>query len=366
LAVGRELRRRGCEVTLLVSSKRIDSLAAQAAGDMETVALPAVGLSRGNVPGFAWRFWQSYWLSRKHFQKRRPHFVLGMGGFASAPPVLAGGHLGARTFVHESNSVPGRANRLLARSVDGAFAWFQSASDELLARRVEVVGMPVRPEFLRLPPPAQARAALGLEAGAPVLLVMGGSQGAGPINQFLITILPQLLDAMPQLQFIHLTGPADLEKVRAACAGSGRRAVVRAFLGEMALALAAADAAVSRAGASSLAEFAACRLPAILIPYPAAADDHQFHNALAFARGGAARLLQQRALTSAMLAEEILALLANTERRSAMRQALAAWHRPEAAAQIADKMLHWSGSALSVPVSSAPDPAAPNLGVLNV
>jgi UDP-N-acetylglucosamine--N-acetylmuramyl-(pentapeptide) pyrophosphoryl-undecaprenol N-acetylglucosamine transferase len=333
---------------------------------MEVVTLPAVGLSRANATRFAWRFWQSYWLSRKHFQKHRPQFVLGMGGFASAPPILAGGHLGARTFLHESNSVPGRANRWLARSVDGAFTYFQTAADELSARRVEVVGMPVRPEFLGLTPPAEARRALGLKADAPVLLVMGGSQGAGRINDLLTGILPHLLDALPRLQFIHLTGPADHEKVRAAYAGRNCPAVVRAFLGEMAVALAAADAAVSRAGASSLAEFAACRLPAVLIPYPTAADDHQFHNAAAFARSGAARSLQQQMLAPARLAEEILALLGNAEQRAAMRQALGAWHRPEAAAQMADKMLQWGGCAQVVPVSSEPNPAPPKLGVLNV
>jgi UDP-N-acetylglucosamine--N-acetylmuramyl-(pentapeptide) pyrophosphoryl-undecaprenol N-acetylglucosamine transferase len=175
-----------------------------------------------------------------------------------------------------------------------------------------------------------------------------------------------LLEALPQLQFVHLTGPADFDPVRAAYAGRNRPAVVRAFLGDMAAALASADAAVSRAGASSLAEFAACRLPAILIPYPAAADDHQFHNASAFARSGAARSLQQHLLDPAILTEEILALLGNSGQRSAMRQALGAWHWPEAASQMADKMLQWSGSLRPVPVPGAQDRGAPKLGVLNV
>jgi UDP-N-acetylglucosamine--N-acetylmuramyl-(pentapeptide) pyrophosphoryl-undecaprenol N-acetylglucosamine transferase len=366
LAVGRELRRAGCEVMLLVSSKRIDGLAAQAAGDMEIVVLPAVGFSRGNALGFARRFWQSYFLSKKHFLTRRPRLVLGMGGFASAPPVRAGKRLGARAFLHESNSVPGRANRFLARVADGAFVYFQTAAEKLPARRVEAAGMPVRPEFLRLMPAAAARAALGLKAGAPVLLVMGGSQGAGKINGLILGILPQLLRAMPALQFIHLTGPADFEKVRAAYAAAGRPAVVRAFLGEMAAALAAADIAVSRAGASSLAEFAACRLPSILIPYPTAAGDHQFHNACAFARSGAARSLQQDHFAPELLAEEILGLLGDSKRRAAMQQALGAWHRPEAAAQIADRMLHWSARAPSVPAAGAPEPNTGKLGVLNV
>ncbi|MGA2542622.1 MAG: UDP-N-acetylglucosamine--N-acetylmuramyl-(pentapeptide) pyrophosphoryl-undecaprenol N-acetylglucosamine transferase [Verrucomicrobiota bacterium] len=367
LAVGRELLRRGCAVTLLVSCKEIDRQAAAAAGEMAVVRLPAVGLGRGNAPGFLWRFWQSFRLSSVYFKKRPPHLVLAMGGFTAAPPILAGKRLGARTFLHESNTVPGRANRWLARGVDGAFVYFAAAGEGLRARRIEVTGMPVREELLRLAPAAAARAALGLKADAPVLLVMGGSQGARKINELTAGILPQLLEAMPRLQFVHLTGPDDLEKVRAAYAARQCPAVVRAFLGEMALALAAADLAVSRAGASSLAEFAAVQLPALLIPYPRAAGNHQYHNALAFARSGAARALQQDALSPGLLTQEILALLGDAARRTAMRQALRAWHFPEAAAQIADRMLHWTaadqcGVRPSPGAALLKGPAAPGFG----
>ena len=289
-----------------------------------------------------------------------------MGGFTAAPPVLAGKRIGARTFLHESNTVPGRANRWLARWVDGAFVSFAAARDRLRARRVEVTGMPVRGEFLQGTQPAAARAALGLKAGAPVLLVMGGSQGARQINEWIAAILPQLLEAVPPLQFVHLTGADDLERVRAAYAARSCPAVVRAFLGDMAQALAAADVAVSRAGASSLAEFAACQLPALLIPYPAAADNHQYHNALAFAQSGAAGLLQQDALSPELLAREIAALLGDAARRSAMRQALRAWHCPGAAARIADRMLHWTAGEQFLPDSLAAGPDAPKLGVLHV
>ncbi|MGD0410386.1 MAG: undecaprenyldiphospho-muramoylpentapeptide beta-N-acetylglucosaminyltransferase [Verrucomicrobiota bacterium] len=366
LAVGRELRRRGCAVTLLVSRKEIDLQAAAAAGDMEVARLPAVGLGRGNAPGFLWRFWQSYRLSRLCFLRRPPQLVLAMGGFTAAPPVLAAKRLGARAFLHEANAVPGRANRWLAPRVDGAFVSFAAAGGGLRARRIEVTGMPVRGEFLQLTPAAAARAALGLKADAPVLLVMGGSQGARKINELIAAILPRLLEAVPPLQFVHLTGADDLERVRAAYAAQACPAVVRAFLGEMALALAAADVAVSRAGASSLAEFAACGLPALLVPYPAAADNHQYHNALALAQSGAARALQQDALSPELLAGEIAGLLCDAARRTAMRQALRAWHSPGAAAQIADRMLHWTASAQWLPESLVPGPDAPKLGVLNV
>jgi UDP-N-acetylglucosamine--N-acetylmuramyl-(pentapeptide) pyrophosphoryl-undecaprenol N-acetylglucosamine transferase len=265
-----------------------------------------------------------------------------MGGFTAAPPVLAGKKFGAKTFLHESNSVPGRANRWLARRVDGAFIYFDTARNGLPARQIQRVGTPVRPEFLQPPTPMEARRALSLEENAPVLLVMGGSQGARRINELVIAALPYLLQTAPSLQFIHLTGAADLKKVEAAYAACRRRALVRAFHPEMATALAAANVAVSRAGASSLAELAACQLPAVLIPYPTAADNHQYHNALAFAKSGAARLLQEKALEPATLAREILSVLANAEERQAMKQSLTAWHSPEAAADMVERMLHWN------------------------
>jgi UDP-N-acetylglucosamine--N-acetylmuramyl-(pentapeptide) pyrophosphoryl-undecaprenol N-acetylglucosamine transferase len=333
---------------------------------MDVVRLPAVGLARGNFPAFLWRFWQSRRMSLRSFARRPPQFVLAMGGFTAAPPVLAAKRLGALAFLHESNSIPGRANRWLAPRVDGAFVWFAAAADRLRARRVEVAGMPVRGEFLQLTSQAQARTALGLKPDAPVLLVMGGSQGARRINELIAAILPRLLQASPRLQFVHLTGPDDLEKIRAAYAARRCPAVVHPFLDGMAPALAAADVAVSRAGASSLAEFAACGLPALLIPYPSAADNHQHYNALAFEQSGAGRLLPQDALSPELLTQEITALLGDAPRRAAMSQALRAWHRPGAASEIAGRMLHWNPRAQSLPDPLVSGSTPPKLGVLNV
>jgi len=170
---------------------------------------------------------------------------------------------------------------------------------------------------------------------------MGGSQGASKVNELALGAVPALRQAVPDLQFMHLTGTNDLEKVRAGYQAHHVPALVRAFSDEMPVALAAADVAVSRAGASSLAELASRRLPAVLIPYPSAADNHQYFNALAFAHSRAARMLQQEAATPALLADELLDLL-DASKRSAMQQALAAWHVPGASAQIADRILHWT------------------------
>jgi UDP-N-acetylglucosamine--N-acetylmuramyl-(pentapeptide) pyrophosphoryl-undecaprenol N-acetylglucosamine transferase len=136
-----------------------------------------------------------------------------------------------------------------------------------------------------------------------------------------------------------------LESVRASYKALGIPAIVHAFFGEMALALAAADVAVSRAGASSLAELAARQLPAILIPYPTAANNHQFYNARAFVQSGAARMVPQDSATPDHLVHEILELIRNPLKRSAMQSALAGWHAPAAAGDIAERILHWPAEA---------------------
>lgn len=173
------------------------------------------------------------------------------------------------------------------------------------------------------------------------LLVMGGSQGATGINDLALATISPLRQAVPDLQFNHLTGMRDLERVRAGYKAQNVPALVHSFFDDMGLALAAADVAVSRAGASSLAELAARQLPSVLIPYPTAADNHQHFNALAFAQSGAARMMQQETATPESLAKEILELLRGVN-RSAMRQALSAWHVPGAAAQIAERILRWN------------------------
>ncbi len=343
LAVARELGRRGCKVALLISAKQVDQQAVEGLRGMEVVTLPAVGLERGSFAGFAWGFLRSYIQARRYFRRSMPRYVLGMGGFTSAPPVLAGKVFGATTFLHESNTIPGRANRVLARFVDGAYVYFEQTAALLRARKIECVGMPVRREFLEPADPAAARAALGLQAHAPVLLVMGGSQGAAKINELMLASLSKLRHALPALQFIHLTGSRDLETTRAAYAAQNCPAVVRAFLGEMGRAMAAADVAVSRAGASSLAELAARRLPSVLIPYPLAAGNHQYHNARAFVQSGAARMVSQQSATPELLAREIVELIARPEAGSTMRRALAGWQGGDAAALMAERILAWPG-----------------------
>jgi UDP-N-acetylglucosamine--N-acetylmuramyl-(pentapeptide) pyrophosphoryl-undecaprenol N-acetylglucosamine transferase len=168
---------------------------------------------------------------------------------------------------------------------------------------------------------------------------MGGSQGASALNDLVLKALPELLKAAPDLQFIHLTGVDDVEKTRENYLRHGVKAVVRPFLTEMELALGAATVAVTRAGASSLAELAAMRLPSVLIPYPIAADNHQFHNARAFVETGAALMLEQREASGEQLASLVTRLLLAQDAHAKMAKALEQWHSPHAAALIAERML---------------------------
>jgi len=168
---------------------------------------------------------------------------------------------------------------------------------------------------------------------------MGGSQGASGINEMVLSALPLLAKRAPHWQWLHLAGVNDSDKVKQAYAAAGVKAVVHPFLVEMDLALGAASATVSRAGASSLAEIAAMRLPSLLVPYPFAADNHQYFNAQAFAETGAARLLEQKDATSEKVSALLIELIENSSAREAMQAALIKWHAPKAAEQIAEAIL---------------------------
>jgi UDP-N-acetylglucosamine--N-acetylmuramyl-(pentapeptide) pyrophosphoryl-undecaprenol N-acetylglucosamine transferase len=283
-------------------------------------------------------FMQSYRAAAKLFKSARPDAVLAMGGFTSAPPVLAGKACGAPAFLHESNTIPGRANRWLSWTVNQAFVGFPEAAKRLHTKAVKFTGTPVRPQFHPMDA-AACRTVLGLDPNRPVLLVTGGSQGASGLNDVIIQALPLLVNHIPGLQLFHLTGPTDVQKVEKACAAANVKAIVKPFFSEMHLALGAATAAISRAGASSLAELAAMRVPAILLPYPAATDNHQYYNTLAFEKTGAAFLMAQKNAKAEFLAPKVVELIQDADTRAKMQSALADWHIPRAAANIAENIM---------------------------
>ncbi len=344
IAVAEELMIWGAAVTLLVSPKEVDQQAVKGVRGAQVATLPAVGLASGGKLTFLKGLFGSLSATRKLFRDERPAAVLAMGGFTSAAPIWVGRRLGARTYLHDSNTIPGRANRWLAHLVDDAFVYFHETSGRLNNPGVHVVGMPVRPQIQPMDA-ASARMALGLAVDRPTLLVMGGSQGASGINKLMHGALPDFTAAFPEWQFIHLTGAGDAAAVRAIYAEAKARAVVQPFLSEMEFALGAATLAVSRSGASSLAELAALRVPAVLIPYPTAADDHQRHNARAFVETGAAWSFEQNGASPGALTRLLIRLAGDATARASVQAALAQWNFPDAARDIAAHI----GKAIGLP-----------------
>jgi UDP-N-acetylglucosamine--N-acetylmuramyl-(pentapeptide) pyrophosphoryl-undecaprenol N-acetylglucosamine transferase len=340
LAVATELQRRGCNVSLLVSAKEIDQQAVKSAPGFRVLTLPAVGLTRRHVWAFCRGFAKSYLTCRRVFRQTRPAIALGMGGFTAAPPLIAARRCGAAVFIHESNRIPGRANRWLARIADVAFIGFAGAGERLNCRDVLVTGTPVRPEFSP-GDGAESKVALGFNPDLPLILVMGGSQGAEGINSLVLRSLPYLRKSGARVQWLHLTGPKGAEAASQAYRDYAFTAHVYSFSDRMHLALSAATLAISRSGASSLAEIAATQTPAILIPFPHATDNHQWHNADAFHQSGAAVLLEQSQASPEALAGLIVEVLGNEPRRQVIQQALTRWHRPDAAAVMSDRMLEY-------------------------
>src|SRR5437899_9676354 len=338
IAVAEVLRDRGHEVILLVSEKEIDALALSEGVIFPFERLPTVGLPSPFSPailGFVRRFGQSLSLCRSIYRKFKPQVVLGMGGFTSTAPVLAGRMRGVTTFIHESNAVPGKANRLTARMVRAVMLGFKECAPFFPKARTEVTGTPIRTELKPFDRQI-ARLKLGLRGDLTTLLVMGGSQGASGINQAMIKSLP-FLQGVP-LQVIHLSGARDERLVADNYRRENVSAYVAAFHHRMEEGYSAADLLVARAGAASLAEFAAFSLPGILIPFPYAADDHQTRNAEIYARAQAAILLKEAEVSGELLARNIRELIQNPQRIEQMAANSARLAPKDAAGRVATTM----------------------------
>ncbi len=340
LAVAETLRGRGHEVLLFVSEKEIDATALKAHPEFRSEKLPSIGMPSMVVsPAFVRflrRSWESLALCRANFRRYRPSVVLGMGGFTSTAPVLAARLQGLPAFVHESNAIPGRANRLAAKFATKVLLGFAESERRLGGATCVVTGTPVRKNLGAPMDRAAARRAFHLDPEKKTLLVMGGSQGAAGINQLLFRAAPLL--GRRDVQIIHLTGERD---DRLAAANYQRDEIphyVAAFHHRMEEAYSAADLVVSRAGASSLSETSQFALPSILIPYPHATDDHQTANAEIYVRGGAAEMLAESQTGPEPLAALIMNILEDDARRSRMSTAAHRIPPASAAANVADVM----------------------------
>ncbi len=355
-AVAQELIGRGSQVMLIASQKDVDREMASGFEDSEVRFLPAVGLVRGKRLAFCFGLLAAAFRCLKWFTSWRPDVVLVMGGFTSVAPALVGRLLGATVCLHEANSIPGRANRWLSRLSHRVFVGFPGAEPSFSGRNVQVTGTPVRARFTE-PLSEEAYSKLGLDRERPILLVMGGSQGAKAINDMMLKVAPLLMKRRPALQLVHLTGKNPDGELRELYASLGGQFFLKDFFSDTASLVRMASAVISRAGASSLAEYATVGLPALLVPYPNAVDDHQKLNAMNFVNDGAAFLAEQNQLDHEAVALQAEQLLFDNAVRGRIHSGLQQWSGREAARLVADgletELSRQSGHLLSVKKRSA-------------
>ena len=319
-----------CEV-LFVGGSGPEGDMARRAG-LAFAALPAKGVLGTGVKKLFSAGWilRGLWGAGRIIKRFSPQVVAGFGGYASFCPVLAAQWMGLPTALHEQNSVPGAANRLLAKRAAKVFVSFAEAATRLDApsgRGTEHVGNPVRAAIAGVPEKT--------DFSARRVLVLGGSQGARGVNDAVLAALPLLKDAGVTLR--HQAGRADEERVRAAYAAAGADAdAVAGFIDDMAGAYAWADLVLCRAGASTLFEVAAAGRPSLLVPFPHATHDHQAHNARALEAAGGARVIAQQELTGEGLARTVNGLFDAPETLARMARGAKAFARPDAAARMAD------------------------------
>jgi UDP-N-acetylglucosamine--N-acetylmuramyl-(pentapeptide) pyrophosphoryl-undecaprenol N-acetylglucosamine transferase len=254
-----------------------------------------------------------------------PEVVIGVGGYASGPAMVAAIRRRLPTLAFEPNVVPGFANRMIARWVSAAAVHFEETCQYFPHCRV--TGVPVRAAFFAIAPKL---------AGVPTLLVFGGSQGARAINQAMVESLPGLRASVPGIHIIHQTGQRDYDHVLAAYQQSGISGEVHKFIDDMPAIFGRADLIVCRSGASTVGEVTAAGKPAVFVPFPAATDDHQNVNARALERVGAAVVVEETNLGAAYLVETIAALIGDVARLKAMSDAARSLAHPKAVEEIGE------------------------------
>jgi UDP-N-acetylglucosamine--N-acetylmuramyl-(pentapeptide) pyrophosphoryl-undecaprenol N-acetylglucosamine transferase len=334
LAVADELAARNPQATILFAGGSGPEGDMARAHGLDFIELPARGIMGRGLSGMAGGLaWLGKGLPRALAAIRRfkPDAVIGFGGYASFCPVLAAALLGVPTAVHEQNSVPGVTNKVLGKVAKRIFLSFPDAKGAFPAAKTALTGNPVRADILAA---GAARAEAAGRIPGKRVLVLGGSQGARPVNDGIIAALPRLLAGGVSLT--HQTGKADFDRVRASYeTANADPAQVRDFIADMGAEYFRADLAVCRAGATTVFEVAAAGVATIFVPFPQATHDHQTMNARAMADRGAARLLPQGELTGERLAAEVFDLLADTARLESMERAARAFARPHAASDIA-------------------------------
>jgi len=277
---------------------------------------------------------RALWTSGRIVSDFRPDVVIGVGGYASGPAMIAAIRRRIPTLAFEPNVVPGFANRVVARFVSAAAVHFEETREYF--RNAKVTGVPVREAFFQIPEKTYQPA----RSNAPTLLVFGGSQGAHAINQAMIESLQGLQAKLPAIHIIHQTGQRDYDAVQSAYQSAGISSDVHKFIDDMPATFAQSDLLVCRSGASTVAEITAAGKPAIFIPFPRAADDHQNKNARALENAGAAVVVEESRLEAAYLVETIVSLLNDPRRLRDMSAAAKSLAHRNAVREIAEMVEH--------------------------
>lgn len=276
-------------------------------------------------------------LAARDLSARRPDAVFATGGYSAAPVLQAARRLRIPIVIHEQNAAPGRTTRIMGQSAAAVCTVFSAAAQHFPADRVHRTGMPIRRSLRES---AQGTLLMEDETGkaAPMVLVMGGSQGSAALNDLALSTAVRM--AATEIQWMHLTGLGHFESTHASLRKMAVRAdyVIRAYLDapEMAAALFNCSLALCRSGAGTMSELAAFRKPAILVPYPQAFANHQYLNALEFQEMGAAEVVTQGEIQPATLEARLHAWLNDSDRQAQARQQLAAWDVPDAVDRILD------------------------------
>jgi len=327
LAVAEQVTKKndGSSTLFFCSSRDIDARILSKS-EHEFLPLPAVGLSKSprQLLQFCLQLVKSYYFVKHVLMPYRQNaVVIGTGGFVSAPVVFAAKALKIPVYLINVDTVPGKANRLLARYAKKVFVQFEQSVAFFSNRDMEVVGCPLRSDFEH-PSRHNAFSDLALEEGKKVLLVTGASSGAANINDAMISILSELSPFADDWQVVHLTGVLHIDEVQRAIEGLDITYHAVDYYDDMASLLAAADVVVGRAGAVSVAEFAAAGKPAICLPYPYHKDKHQYKNVQVLVDAGAAVIVDDNTDSPAQTASDLLTVLTDLMSNESKRTTMAA------------------------------------------
>jgi UDP-N-acetylglucosamine--N-acetylmuramyl-(pentapeptide) pyrophosphoryl-undecaprenol N-acetylglucosamine transferase len=341
LAVARELlkRRPDTEVLFIGGTRGIERKIVGGSGfPLETI--PVTGFLRKpslTVVPFFWNLGVSVVLSRRYIRRFKPSVVMATGGYVSGPPVIAARTLGVPVVIQEQNSLPGITNRALGRFAELVFLGFEDARKHFGNRaRTVVTGNPVREEIGGSNRVTAARAFV-LDPSLQTVLVFGGSQGAQAINRAVSGAAERIAER--NIQVLWQTGDREFPAWKDLDGRSGGRIRALPYITVMADAYAASDLVVARSGAMSIAEITVCGLPAVFIPLPTAAENHQERNARSLEAAGAAVVILERDLTPGLLGDTVLEILESTERRETMADSSRRLGRKDAASAIAEMLL---------------------------